>query len=170
MKQCPNCHAEVYPDSIRCLSCGKEIPKIKPGQTCLSCGKASADLMLITDRYYCEDCALKRSAETVIATTTPSIDEYKIRKYISIEGVEIVIGTGIFSEFQGDVADILGRRSTEFERKLQNARLTSVARLKFIAFTKGADAIVAVDFNYTEFSGNRIGLIASGTLVKIDPA
>jgi uncharacterized protein YbjQ (UPF0145 family) len=33
---------------------------------------------------------------------------------------------------------------------------------------KGANAVVGVDIDYTEFSGNRIGVVASGTIVCIE--
>jgi uncharacterized protein YbjQ (UPF0145 family) len=34
---------------------------------------------------------------------------------------------------------------------------------------KGGNAVVAVDLDYAEFSGNRIALIINGTLVRIEP-
>ena len=34
---------------------------------------------------------------------------------------------------------------------------------------KGGDAVVGIDVDYTEFSGNRIGLIVNGTIVKLEP-
>ena len=40
--------------------------------------------------------------------------------------------------------------------------------LKILAAEKGANAVVGVDLDYTEFSGNRVGLILNGTLVKVD--
>ena len=41
--------------------------------------------------------------------------------------------------------------------------------LKFRAVEKGANAVVAIDIDYTEFSGNRIALIINGTLVSVVP-
>ena len=67
---------------------------------------------------------LKQAADKMIVTTTPSVDGYHVRKYLGVESVEYVIGTGIFSEITTDFADIFGRRSSAFERKLQTAKRT----------------------------------------------
>lgn len=102
-------------------------------------------------------------------TTTNNLDGYTVSQYMDIESVEIVMGTGVFSEFAGDIADFFGARSTAFELKLQKAKKLAFKKLKFLAFEKGANAVIGIDIDYTEFTGNRIGLIANGTLVKIVP-
>ena len=61
-----------------------------------------------------------------------------------------------------------GSRSTDFEQKLSSAKETALKKLKLKAFENGADAIVGIDLDYTEFSDNRIGLIANGTLVSLE--
>ena len=93
----------------------------------------------------------------------------RIEKYLDIGSVEIVIGTGVLSEIKGDISDIFGARSSDFEYKLKNAKLTALNRLKWEAYEKGANAVIGIDLDYTEFSGNRIGLIVNGTFVKIKP-
>jgi uncharacterized protein YbjQ (UPF0145 family) len=146
---------------------------------------------LATGRYVCSDCqerqqaeaskkrraevdeardrelALNKIARTVILTTTPTIDGFEIEAYIDIESVEFVIGTGLFSEFVSDWSDIFGLRSKPFESKLQAAKRESLDVLRKLAAQKGANAVVGIDLDYTEFSGNRIGLIANGTLVRV---
>jgi uncharacterized protein YbjQ (UPF0145 family) len=63
-------------------------------------------------------------------TTTSNIDGHTVRRYIDIESVEIVAGTGMFSEFGGDVADFFGARSTAFEQKLQKAKRAALDKLE----------------------------------------
>jgi uncharacterized protein YbjQ (UPF0145 family) len=42
--------------------------------------------------------------------------------------------------------------------------------LRFLAAERGANAIVGVDMDYCEFTGNRIALmIINGTLVVVEP-
>ncbi|OGC76456.1 MAG: hypothetical protein A2Z27_04530 [candidate division Zixibacteria bacterium RBG_16_50_21] len=103
----------------------------------------------------------------MMITTTNNIDGYKVEKYIDIESVEIVVGTGMFSELSGGISDFFGARSGAFELKLQNAKRTALDALRYTASEKGGNAVIAVDLDYTEFSGNRIGLIVNGTIVKI---
>tara|TARA_R110002072_G_scaffold303108_2_gene493849 strand:- start:9675 stop:10157 length:483 start_codon:yes stop_codon:yes gene_type:complete len=157
---------------------------------CQGCGKSQGFLEvlgegLLLDRtnYYCDDCQLLRSreqqareeklrkrAESIVVTTTHNIDGWKVQKYLGIESVECVIGTGLFSEFSSGVSDFLGRRSSGFEKKLQTAKKGAFDAIKLLAAQKGGNAIVGVDIDYTEFSGNRIGLIVNGTVVQIVPS
>lgn len=125
----------------------------------------------ITGKDYCKDCAtkfVKTATEKIIITTTNNVDGYKVKRYIDIESVEIVVGTGIFSEIGGDISDFFGARSGAFEQKLQKGKKTALDLLKYRAFQKGGNAIIAIDLDYTEFSGNRIGLIANGTIVELE--
>jgi uncharacterized protein YbjQ (UPF0145 family) len=105
-------------------------------------------------------------AANVLVTTTPTIEGHRIVSYLGIESVEIVIGTGFFSELTGDISDFFGVRSKAFEGKLQEAKKAAFDLLKTRAEQKGANAVVGVDLDYTEFTGNRIGLIVNGTMVR----
>ena len=118
---------------------------------------------------YCQTCADKVIGEGILITTTHNLDGYKVVKYIGIESVEIVIGTGLFSEFEGSISDFLGRRSTAFENKLADAKQAAFTLLKKRTFEKKGNAVVGIDMDFTEFSGNRIGLIVNGTIVSIKP-
>lgn len=146
-------------------------------KTCESCGESAGllkgvFLTNIKGKDYCAACAKKyvdEATSKIQMTTTVGIDGYKVKRYIDIESVEIVIGTGIFSEFGGEISDFFGARSTAFERKLQKAKQTAFQKLKFKAFEKGGNAVIGVDIDYTEFSGNRVGLIVNGTIVAIEP-
>jgi uncharacterized protein YbjQ (UPF0145 family) len=100
-------------------------------------------------------------------TTTPAVDGLPVAAYLGIESVEIVIGTGLFSELSGELSDFFGQRSKVFEAKLQQAKELAFQMLRIRAVRKGADAVIAVDMDYTEFSGNRVALIVNGTLVKL---
>jgi uncharacterized protein YbjQ (UPF0145 family) len=53
------------------------------------------------------------------------------------------------------------------ETKLRAAKDQAMNTLKYIAAEKGANAVIGIDLDYTEFSGNRIALIINGTLVKL---
>jgi uncharacterized protein YbjQ (UPF0145 family) len=76
--------------------------------------------------------------------------------------------TGAFSEFAGDISDFFGARSTEFEQKLKKARKAAITKLRLIGIERGGNAVVGIDLDYTEFSNNRIGVIANGTIVELE--
>ena len=138
----------------------------------LSSDEPSVSLVAIKDKVYCEECGRKYIEDAlskIQLTTTNSIDDYKVKRYIDIHSVEIVIGTGVFSEFTGEISDFFGQRSTTFEKKLQEAKKAALDKLKYRAFEQDGNAVIGIDLDYTEFSGNRIGLIANGTIVEIIP-
>jgi len=142
---------------------------------CDSCGKLRGSLIpyvIFENKNYCWICApiiMDQKTKGITITTTMGIEGHRIREYIDIESIEIVIGTGFFSEFSTEIDDFFGTRSTSFEKKLQAAKKNALRLLKLKALQKGANAIVGIDMDYTEFSGNRIGVVANGTLVKIEP-
>jgi uncharacterized protein YbjQ (UPF0145 family) len=112
---------------------------------------------------------IKQAAAKVIVTTIPKVDGTQVVAYLGIESVEFVIGTGVFSEITTSINDFFGARSSAFETKLRAAKIHAMAALKYIAAEKGANAVIGIDLDYTEFSGNRIALIINGTLVKLAP-
>ncbi len=116
-----------------------------------------------------ENQLIEKQIKEIIITTTNHIDGYRVKKYIDIESVEIVIGTGIFSEVTAGIGDIFGLRSNAYEGKLANAKKSAMKLLKYNAYKKGGNAVIGIDIDYTEFSGNRVGLIINGTIVKIEP-
>jgi uncharacterized protein YbjQ (UPF0145 family) len=151
---------------------------------CAGCGEKQGMMAALTTdlltpgNYYCPKCLdanrqkeerIRLIAKKILVTTTPKVDGYYVAKYIGIESVEFVIGTGIFSEVTSDIADIFGRRSSAFEKKLQIAKQTAMNALKYIAAEQGANAVIGIDLDYTEFSGNRVALIINGTLVRLAP-
>ena len=148
-------------------------------QRCVYCGKEQTGFFgepvvftEIKGDTYCSECAEKYLGEMlspIQLTTTHNLDGYRVKRYIDIGSVEIVIGTGPFSEFTGGIADLFGERSTAFERKLKRGKEIALRKLKYEAFMKDGNAVIGVDLDYTEFSRNRIGLIANGTIVEIEP-
>ncbi len=154
---CDSCYLDLF----KCVICGK-VPESED--------KITGSYYRIDGKYYCYEDAqpiVKQKLNEFILTMTPNIEDYRIVEYLGIDSVEIVIGTGLFSEFSGEVSDAFGLRSAGFESKLGEAKKQAIEALKVKAIEKDANAIVAADLDYTEFSGNRVGLILSGTLVKV---
>ena len=144
--------------------------------TCVVCGQKSTfseplSFVEIKKQTYCSKCGkkfLKEATREIIITTTNNIDGHKVTRYIGVESVEVVIGTGAFSEFSSNIADMLGERSTAFEQKLQTAKKMALEKLKVLAFENNANAVIGIDMDYVEFTSNRIGVVANGTIVKIE--
>ena len=138
--------------------------------------------LLSTDAWVCDKCirleqneaqekqkVLQKRASRVLLTSTPTVQGYVITHYIGIDSVELIIATGLFSEVVTNLQDFFGKKSSLFEGKLRDAKNAAKNALKMLAAAQGANAVVAIDMDYTEFSNNRVALILNGTLVQIEP-
>lgn len=106
----------------------------------------------------------------LILTTTPSIDGYEIVKTIEIITAECVFGMNIFKDFMASISDVFGGRSKSTQNLLKQARKNCLNELKIEAAEVGANAVVGVKLDYSEFSGqgkSMLFLVASGTAVVI---
>jgi uncharacterized protein YbjQ (UPF0145 family) len=126
--------------------------------------------MQVAGMIVCPDCApikkkeLDELVKTFIVTSTPTIEGYKIKKYMGLEGAELVIGAGIFS----DMISGAGSRSSKYEGTLRGARLDAVKMLMIRAHEMGGNAVIGVDIDISEFSNSRICIMATGTIVLIE--
>lgn len=76
----------------------------------------------------------------------------------------------ILRDFFAGVTDATGGRSGSTQGVLRDARRTAMLELRAEAFALGADAVVGVDLDYSEFSGggkSMLFVVASGTAVKL---
>lgn len=102
-------------------------------------------------------------------TTTPSFEGQTITSYKGLVTGETIIGANIFKDFFAGIRDIVGGRSSSYERVLREAKNTAVNEMKENAARMGANAIVGIDLDYeTLGSGNGMLMVtASGTAVIV---
>lgn len=146
------------------MHCKRDVPRQK--NICSVCGK-STDTTFILEKEYCEDHFYEYIGD-VLLSTTPTLEGYRIAEYLGVETATIVIGTGVIAEFTSDISDFFGARSSSFENMVLSGRQVALEKLQLAARQHGGNAIVGLAINFTEFSGNRIGVIAYGTLVRVE--
>lgn len=93
---------------------------------------------------------------------------YEIKEYIGVFSGQVVLGTGFLSELSASITDFLGEESNRFAEKLESAKNAATKKLILKSREKGGNAIIGVDFDYINFPGNMIGVIANGTSVIIE--
>jgi uncharacterized protein YbjQ (UPF0145 family) len=77
----------------------------------------------------------------------------------------------MFRDIFAAFTDTFGGRSEASQKVLRDARKTCLLELKKEAAQIGADAVIAVDLDYNEFSGggkSMLFLVASGTAVRVE--
>ena len=105
----------------------------------------------------------------MILSTTPTIEGRLIRDYRGVGTGETIIGADLFKDFLAGIRDIVGGRSSAYERVLREAKDTSMKEMQERAEQLGANAIVGIDIDYeTIGEANSMLMVAvSGTAVVI---
>lgn len=102
--------------------------------------------------------------------TTESIADERIDKRLDIVSAEIVLGMNIFKDVFAALSDFFGGRNDSIQNSLREAKTHVIKELKLEAIRIGADAVVAVDLDYSEISGggkSMLFLVANGTAVTL---
>ena len=110
-------------------------------------------------------------AKNLIVTTEPNMPEYRVLERIEVITAECVFGMNIFRDFFASVRDIFGGRSGAAQTVLRDSRRICLTELKREALIVGANAIVGVDLDYSEISGDGKSMLfldASGTAVRVE--
>ena len=105
----------------------------------------------------------------MILSTTSQIEGYNIREYKGIVTGETIIGANFMKDLFAGIRDIVGGRSSAYEKVLREAKDTSMKEMEDRARELGANAIVGIDIDYeTIGQGNSMLMVAtSGTAVVI---
>lgn len=111
-------------------------------------------------------------AKDLIVTTEFSMAEYTVTERIEVITAECVFGMNLFKDFFAGIRDIFGGRSSTSQKVLRDARRTCLTELRREALIVGANAIVGVDLDYSEISGDgksMLFVVVSGTAVTVEP-
>ncbi|WP_414675588.1 YbjQ family protein [Magnetovibrio sp.] len=129
---------------------------------------------LIANKQYDElpTAVIDDIAQNLILTTEFAMPEYKVTQRLEIITAECVFGMNMFRDMFASIRDIVGGRSSASQKVLRDARKTCLTELRREALIAGADAVIGVDLDYSEISGDgksMLMVVASGTAVKIQP-
>ena len=109
-------------------------------------------------------------AKDILVTTETVLDGVRIEERIEVITAECVFGMNMFRDFFAGIRDVLGGRSVASQKVLRDLRRTCLTELKREALLVGANAVIAVDLDYSEISGDgksMLFVVASGTAVRI---
>lgn len=122
-----------------------------------------------TDRITAEnDKALRE-----MIVTTETIPPFPIEKRIDIVSAECALGMNIFRDILAGLTDVFGGRSEATQNILRDARVVVLKELRKEAYNLGANGVIGVTLNYSEFSGggkSMLFIVATGTAVKFSTA
>lgn len=142
---------ESYPKSDEAERAKHQIARIKSGEVDVN------------------DAALEPN---VVLTTSFQLEGFRIKETLEIVAAECTFGMNILQDLMAGIRDVFGGRSKVTQKALREARKLCLRELKFEADAVGANAVIAVTLNYSEFSGqgkSMLFLVASGTAVVVEP-
>lgn len=111
-------------------------------------------------------------AKDLILTTEFSMAEYRVTNRLEVITAECVFGMNMFRDMFAAVRDVFGGRSSASQKVLRDARRTCLTELRREALIAGANAVIGVDLDYSEISGDgksMLMVVASGTAVTVEP-
>jgi len=170
---CPNCGA-IYAAVEALLAQGKPFVTLKTPEA-LAAEQAQALQVRIRQGWITghwdgvPQAVVDAERHKVLLTTTETLPHVQIVDVVNIVSAESVCGVNVIEDYFLAITDLLGGRSKTAQKVLQEAKRSVTLDLKAEAFAVGADAVVAVRFNYSEVSGKNKSMLlvaATGTAVK----
>ncbi len=106
----------------------------------------------------------------MLVTTTSSLQDKRIIRYLGIVSGETIIGANVFRDFFAGIRDIVGGRSGSYEEVLRQAKDTALKEMKQQAMAMGGNAVIGVDLDYETVgsNGSMLMVTASGTAVVVE--
>ncbi len=105
----------------------------------------------------------------MLLTTTNNVEGKKILKYHGLVTGEAILGANIFKDFLAGIRDIVGGRSSAYEKELREAKDIALTELQEEAQNLGGNAVIAIDLDYeTIGQGSMLMVTASGTAVTLE--
>jgi len=105
----------------------------------------------------------------MIVTTTNTLDGQPVQQYLGIVCGEAILGANIMKDLFAGVRDLVGGRSSTYERELARARDIALQEMQETAQQRGANAVIGVDIDYETVGsgGSMLMVTASGTAIRV---
>ncbi len=106
----------------------------------------------------------------MLLTTTNTIENHKVTKYIGLVSGEAIIGANLFKDIFAGIRDIVGGRSGSYEQVLREAKDNALAEMEDNARRLGANAVIGIDLDYETVgqNGSMLMVTASGTAITYE--
>ena len=103
----------------------------------------------------------------MIVTTGNEVEAAKIVQYLGVVRGIVVRSPSIGQGFIGGLKSIVGGNIEEFAQVCEAARMEAFNRMVHHAHEIGADAVIGMRYDATEFSETTTEVLAYGTAVKL---
>ena len=105
----------------------------------------------------------------LIVTTTLAVEGHEVAEYLGIVRGIVVRATSITQGIRGALKSFVGGNVAAYEEVCEQARSDAFKRMARQAVEIGADAVIGMAYDATEFSAGTTEVLAYGTAVKLRP-
>jgi len=112
--------------------------------------------------------ALQQALKSFLMTTSNSFEGYRIKRYVALVSGETALGTGIFSGWSVNMAEMSGGESDQIEKKLIEAKKSAQSKMIRRAIGCGANAVLGIKFDVTALTSGLIVVSINGTAVEVE--
>ena len=109
-------------------------------------------------------------SQRIVLTTAASSPNREIKEVVDIVSAEVAVGMNIFKDMFSAVRDFVGGLAGAIQDTLRHLRGQALKELRRKASRVGADAVVGIYLDYSEFSGGGCSVLfigANGTAVRL---
>ncbi|MFO0843995.1 MAG: YbjQ family protein [Gemmataceae bacterium] len=106
-------------------------------------------------------------ARAVTVTTANELSGYEVEEYLGVVRGIVVRAQTISQGIRGAFSSVFGGNIRAYEEVCEQARSEAFARMVEHAQDKGADAVLAMRYDATEFAPGITEVLAYGTAVKL---
>lgn len=173
---CPKCQYQRQPSDVapdyECPSCGIVYAKagaVDRVRYLISEAIKTGDWSQVP-REHIPPNQIGRIIANIPVVTTNFVPGKEIAHSVDVITAECAFGMNIFRDLFASISDVVGGRNKSTQTVLRDARVKVLAELRAEAFAIGANAVIGVDLDYSEFSGGgkaMLFVIASGTAVVL---
>ena len=103
----------------------------------------------------------------MIVTTTNEVSGYSIVEYRGVVRGLVVRATSVVAGVAGGIKSLFGGNISEYESVCDKARSEAFQRMCAHARQLGADAVIGIRYDATEFLQGSTEVLAYGTAVKL---
>tara|TARA_R110002126_G_scaffold44282_1_gene126393 strand:+ start:3645 stop:4127 length:483 start_codon:yes stop_codon:yes gene_type:complete len=156
----------------KCKDCGRRLGFWEGSDfgNCLECADQTSN-QRADEEHTAERELAQQEIGSMLVTTAHTLQGIEVTKYLGFVSTECAYGMNMFKDMFANVRNLVGGRSAAVEDTMRDSRETVLLGLKREAYAKGANAVIAVDLDYTQLGagGNMMVLVtASGTAVVIE--
>lgn len=157
---CPSCGGETDLGYNVCWTCQVPRPGADPDYT------NEAEIPAGTDSGLPNSPSV---VDNMLITTTPTLATHTINAYLGPVFGETIFGANALRDFLAGFTDLVGGRSSAYETVLVRGRKAAISEMAKRAAEQGANAVVAMRFDYSTVGDTMLMICCCGTAVIVAP-